>query len=122
MTTSKTEVNNYWNQGIRRNNLYKSKYTANLFLQILPATNGLIQLLKPYQVCGTTCLSIKQDVNGKSRWTQEAHFIMGIDIIFIQTDQQQTRKTLEPIELQMCVKKNTFSTSYSQLIAFLITQ
>lgn len=47
---------------------------------------------------------------------------MGIDIIFIQTDQQQTRKTLEPIELQMCVKKNTFSTSYSQLIAFLITQ
>lgn len=89
---------------------------------MLPATNGLIQLLEPYQVCRMTCLSIKQDVNVKSRWTQEAYFIMGIDIIFLQTDQQQTRKILEPIELQMSVRKNPFSTSYSQLIAFFITQ
>lgn len=54
----------------------------------------------------------------KSRWTQEAHFITGIDIIFIQTDQQQTRKILEPIELQMSVRENPFSISYSQLIFF----
>lgn len=59
MTTSKTEVNNYWNQGIRRNNLYKSKYTANLFLQMLPATNGLTQLLELYQVCGNGTLACK---------------------------------------------------------------
>lgn len=85
----------------QKNNLYKSKYTENLFLQMLPATNGLIQLLEPYQVCGTTCLSIKQDVNVKSRWTQEVHFIKTMDIIFLQTGQQQTRKILDPIELQM---------------------
>lgn len=89
---------------------------------MLPATNGLIQLLEPYQVCGTTCLSIKQDVNAKSRWTQEVHFIKGMDITFLQTEQQQTRKILEQIELQMCVRKNPFSTSCSQLIAFFITQ
>lgn len=48
---------------------------------------------------------------------------MVIDIIFIQTDQQQTRKILELTELQMCVRKNPFRTSlYFQLIAFLITQ
>lgn len=105
MTTSKHKLKlttigiSLQNKGDQKNNLYKSKCTANLFLQMLPATNGLIQLLEPYQVCGTTCLSITQDMNEKSRWTQEAGFSMGIDIIFLQTDQKQTRKILEPVEL-----------------------
>lgn len=92
MTTLKTKVNtgiSLQNKVDQNINLYKTKYTANIFLKILPATDSLIQRLVSCQVRGTTCLMITQDVNGKSRGTQVACLVMATDIIFIPTDKQE---------------------------------
>lgn len=50
----------------------------------------------PYQVCGTTCLSIKLDVNVKSRRTQRECFITLTDIIFIPTNSKQEKIRNQP--------------------------
>lgn len=95
------------------------KTTANLFLRIRYC---LLQIASYSYQCPIKCVELLAcQLNRTWMWKADGHrrHVLAIDIIFIQTDQQQTRKIQKPTEFGMCVMKIPFSTSlYSQWIFF----